>query len=102
VLIFEGSPHLGGLAHSRAGQLHPPKVPFALGSASLRVRPAIRVTPGHGVCGTVLRVRQLIGNSPVVRRLTHRRGGRENHQVRRTEMLRKVAAMVGAITRKEA
>jgi len=59
VLIFEGAPPFGGLAPSRAAKLDPPKVPFALGSASYRVRPAIRVILGHGVGGTVLRVRQL-------------------------------------------
>jgi GAF domain-containing protein len=37
VLIFEGSPPFGGLAPSLAAKLRPPKVPFALGSASNRV-----------------------------------------------------------------
>jgi GAF domain-containing protein len=55
VLIFEGSPPLGGFAPSLAAKLRPPKVPFALGSASNRVPQS---ASGHGVGGTVLRVRQ--------------------------------------------
>ena len=63
VLIFEGSPPLGGLASSLAAKLRPPKVPFALGSASNRVSSAMAWA---GRC-------REFGNAPVVRTLTHRR-----------------------------